>query len=157
MHAQGCANVGKRRSESNGIPTKGSQRNLGVGGRGVNRPYGSFIPANPPKPYPLTSLPWQLTPALNVEIRETNMCAHMTVTTVAALYVQLCWTPELFLHILVPPSHHFGTVCSDPSHTFLPSSSLPSPLFYLLRPLLFYPLLCSDTDSYWLAAGGRIT
>lgn len=107
---------------------KWGERNLGGGGWIVQ-----LYPSNPPmaNPYPLTSLPWQLTPRFSCgDQRDKYVCTHDHDHCGNGLCAILMNLKTLFFHILFPPSHHFVTVCSlshfpsflpplFPSHCFL--------------------------------------
>lgn len=124
---------------------------------GVRGIWGDWIvrmPALPQQPpitnaYPLTSLPWQLTPTLNVEIRGSKcvwVCARMTMAVLCGLYGDcvtvataraIVMNPKtVSLRILFLPSHRFVTVCSLSCFPpFLLSSVPPT-----ANPLLSHPL-----------------
>lgn len=108
------------------------------------------LPRQPPiiTPYPLTLLPWQLTPALSVEIRDSKcVWTHVHGSIVWFLWWLCCcgngscaivMNPKTISPgILLAPSHCFVTVCSLSFHPPL----LPPHCFLSFIP--FYLTHCS--------------
>lgn len=102
---------------------KWGERNLG----GLNCPFASFTPIT--NPYPLTLLPWQLTPLVwKSEGANVYVCTHERGSIVWSLWLPRCCSnascncdkPQNYFSLYPLPS--LPAFCN----AFLPSSSLPS-------------------------------